>query len=583
MSVKTKSPFQISSPSRRWPILTLLAFLVFMLGLAIAPLAFADDGDGGDKAQRNKRRPSLENKDKKKDKKHGKKAQREKKRKDKEHGKHDDDDDTDAGDDIQPPPTTQPSHAGRFTTYEGSKTCNVCHLGRAYEVHESVHYQWKGATPDVVNMTEGGKLGSINDFCTYPDTSFAFKMNNADGAQVVTGCVKCHAGLGEIPSPDPTPSQLENIDCLVCHSDSYKRKLTETADGQFRLVPDAASMTVSLEEAITDITKPSKGVCLSCHANAGGGNGLKQGDLEMSLADPPRTLDVHMASPQNGGAGLDCVDCHATQAHKIAGRGDVRPTDLDVAVNCTSCHRASPHDNSELNRHTARVDCTTCHIPSIARGVPTDVLRDFTESELDANKRTWEPAIIRETNVIPQYKFYNGTSYFYKFGDPIDSPETHVISEPIGDISDPAAKIHPVKFHAGVMAYDLEQLRLIPVSAQVLWSTGDVDAAIRQGASSVGWSLDSEYDYVHTERYMPVFHEVAPKEDALSCNECHEGNRLDFNALGYTPKAQRNGSPLCTSCHEDESDEWSASEFFTGVHKQHVNEKNISCSECHNF
>lgn len=555
--MKTKRLFKLHWEPSEWPLLALLGLLVVSLGFAFAPSTFADDDD--DDEYRYSRYSSSED---------------------------DDDDNDDEGDVVQPPPpppTSQPSHAGRFIAYEGSKTCNMCHLDRAYEVHGSAHYQWKGATPDVVNMTEGGKLGSINDFCTYPDTSFAFKMTNADGAQVVTGCVRCHTGLGEMPSPDPTPSQLQNIDCLVCHSDSYKRKLTETADGQFRLVPDPAAMSAGLEQAITDIKLPSKGVCLSCHANAGGGNGLKQGDLEMALVDPPRTLDVHMASQQNGGAGLNCVDCHTTHAHRIAGRGDIRQTDLDVAVNCTSCHQAAPHDNRDLNRHTARVDCTTCHIPSIARGVPTDVLRDFTESELDVAKRTWEPVIVRQTNVIPQYKFSNGTSYFYKFGDPIDSPESHVISEPVGDISDPAAKIYPVKFHAGVMAYDLEQLRLIPVSARVLWSTGDVDAAIRQGAASVGWSLEGEYDYVNTERYMPVFHEVAPKEQALSCNECHEGKRMDFNALGYTPKAQRNGRPLCSSCHEDESDEWSASEFFRGVHRQHVNEERIRCSECHNF
>ena len=84
-----------------------------------------------------------------------------------------------------------------LTTYEGSRTCSTteCHVGKAAEVHGSVHYQWQGPTPGVPNLAGqiAGKWGSINDFCTYPNFNFLFQMTNLAGATVVTGCGSCHA------------------------------------------------------------------------------------------------------------------------------------------------------------------------------------------------------------------------------------------------------------------------------------------------------------------------------------------------------------------------------------------------------
>ena len=59
-------------------------------------------------------------------------------------------------------------------------------------------------------------------------------------------------------------------------------------------------------------------------------------------------------------------------------------------------------------------------------------------------------------------------------------------------------------------------------------------------------------------------------------------DRLDFAALGYTPKATYNGKPLCASCHEDESNEW-PEEYFKKVHAKHVTDKKLDCSKCHIF
>ena len=480
------------------------------------------------------------------------------------------------------------SHYGRFTTYEGSKTCRTCHPQETADVHGSLHYQWKGSTPYVDNMTVGGKLGAINDFCTYADISWISQLTNLAGAKVDGGCAQCHVGLGQKPLAEATDAQLNNIDCLVCHSEKYKRKVS-LVGSSLAFVPAPEKMSVSLIEGITDITLPTRGACLNCHAYAGGGNNNKRGDLEEAHRNPTSaSFDVHMAPQSAGGAGLQCTDCHAVQNHHIAGRGvDLRATDLDVEVSCEKCHTTAPHDSSRLNSHTKRVDCTVCHIPHFAKGNSTDMVRDYSQAAvLDPVKQLYEPHIDREANVVPEYWFFNGMSYIYEFLTPA-VPNTFgyvTMAAPLGAVTDTGAKIEAFKHHRGVQAYDLDTQALLPVKAGILFQTGDVDRAIRQGAADVGLPLAKGYGFVDTERYMGLFHEVAPSSEALQCNACHNGGtRMDFDALGYTPKTTRNGKKLCASCHGDESGEWSASELFNKVHEKHVTDKKINCIECHIF
>lgn len=480
------------------------------------------------------------------------------------------------------------SHAGFYNTYEGSKTCNRCHPKQAHQFHSSQHYQWNGPAPYAVNLERGGKLGTINDFCTFADINFIGQMTNLDGKVVDGGCGTCHVGLGEKPASATTTAQLENIDCLICHSDTYKRKV-EKVDGKFRFVPAPGKMQVSLIKAITNIQRtPSKGACLGCHAYAGGGCNNKRGDIDAAHRDPPKRFEIHMASRANGGAGLNCVSCHKTEGHRIAGRGtDLQATDLDVPVRCTNCHDDQPHKKYELDKHTARVDCTVCHIPAFARITSTDMVRDFSKpAEVFEKKRLFEPHISRQANVVPEYRFFNGTSRFYKFATPAipGASGRVVMSEPVGDITDPTAKLFAFKHHLAVQARDRDTNYLIPLKMGILFQTGDIDAAIRKGASVMGWPLANGYDFVATERYMGIFHEVAPKEDALRCEACHsKDGRIEFTALGYTPRTEQQGKPLCASCHTDKLAIGGSSKFFMNVHKVHVEIKRIDCSKCHTF
>ncbi len=196
-----------------------------------------------------------------------------------------------------------------------------------------------------------------------------------------------------------------------------------------------------------------------------------------------------------------------------------------------------------------------------------------------------EPHHAKGTDVVPEYKFFNGLSYFYQFGDPVLPEENGrvVMSAPEGNITDQGAKIHAFKRHLAYQPVEPKNGRLLPLKIGKFFETGIIDGAVALGAAAVGWEYKG-HDFARTERYMGIFHEVAPKEQALACNDCHNGGtRLDFAALGYTPKEKYNGKALCTSCHEDESDEWSPSEFFAGVHAQHVDDEGFDCIKCHNF
>jgi hypothetical protein len=445
-------------------------------------------------------------------------------------------------------------HQGETFVYENGSSCATCHAGEAQDAYHSNHYQW------------AGKLGSINDFCGYPDINWISKMTNLLGEQVDGGCSTCHAGMGAKPGA----AGVENVDCLMCHSKDYKRSV-QSVNGSLRFVPTPGKVTVRT---------PGREECLRCHIGAGGGPNNKRGDLEPAHIDPPSAdFDVHMASQAKGGAGLVCIDCHVTQDHKIGGRGaDLRIDEGGPMKRCADCHGGAPHTDGDLNRHTQRVACESCHIPAFARIQSTDMFRDFRASEVDHLKNLYEPALTRQANVTPVYAFWNGSTIFYNYGSPANNGT--VLASPKGGVTDAIAKLFPFKLHHAMQAHDPATGQLIPLKMGILFQTGDTDRAIRQGAADAGLSLSQGYDFVETSRYMGIFHEVAPADQALSCSACHDANppRVDFTALGYTPNSTRNGKPLCASCHGSKT----LNDFYK-LHDKHVGDKNIACSECHSF
>lgn len=275
-------------------------------------------------------------------------------------------------------------------------------------------------------------------------------------------------------------------------------------------------------------------------------------------------------------SGLTCVDCHlANEDHQIAGRGvDLRVDEGVSMAPCTDCHNpTSDHEERERD-HLARVACQSCHIPYYARSISTDMLRDFQAAELTP-KGLYEPAITRQSDVTPKYAFWNGESGFYNFRDPASPGQ--VLAWPLGDIDD--GKLYPFKLHHAVQPQDPLTGAILPVKAGILFQTGNLDLAIRVGAQDAGFDLSQGYTYIDTQRWMGIFHEMPPANQALECGQCHEDtNRMDFDSLGYAPRDSRNGSPLCISCHEPEEPR-----TFYELHEKHVDDKEIPCVECHTF
>lgn len=478
-------------------------------------------------------------------------------------------------------------HAG-LTTYDGAATCLPCHQQQALDQHASVHFQWRGETPYVVNAGDEGKITGVNDFCGHPlVNAWLGKMVNIDGVTVDGGCATCHMGTGIKPGADATDEQLASIDCLICHSDTYRRTVA-LVDGIYRMVPAPEKMSVTLEDALANLGSPSKAACVACHAYGGGGPNNKRGDIEPILANPPTPeVDVHMSPVEAGGQGFDCVDCHVYQDHRVPGRGsDLMPTDVDLVPACADCHTTTPHSLASINQHTARVNCTVCHIQTFARHKSTDMYRDFTESEVDEIKRLYEPKITRESNVIPEYRFFNGYSTFYLLGAPAQVGESGkvLMAGPLGSVQDAGAKISPFKHHQALQPYDLSTGAIIPLNMGIVFQTGDMPKAILSGAQKLGWALPLGYDFIPTERYMQINHTVTPAKNALTCNDCHyQGTRMDFDLLGYTPKTEVDGKPLCTSCHGAKNAGKNRGNDFYKVHNIHVTAKSLDCSACHNF
>jgi hypothetical protein len=214
------------------------------------------------------------------------------------------------------------------------------------------------------------------------------------------------------------------------------------------------------------------------------------------------------------------------------------------------------------------------------------MLRDWSQAgDLAPDSGLFEPHMSKQANVVPEYRFFNGLSHFYKFGVTAVTGENGKIlmSGPDGNIQDPTAKIYAFKHHLGKQPIDPLTDVLLPLKIGKFFESGDLATAVQLGVTGVGWPFNG-YEFADTERYLGLFHEVAPKDNALSCNSCHfGGTRLDFKALGYTPNTTYNGKPLCASCHSDESDEWSGSEYFTKLHEKHVTDKKLDCSRCHAF
>jgi hypothetical protein len=437
--------------------------------------------------------------------------------------------------------TEQPksSHATYFEHYEGTKTCLQCHQKEAETFLTSQHYQWKGNAPNIVNAhgRKLGKMNTVNDFCTNPKANWIGITYNSRKEVISKGCSACHAGFGKLPGDEPTTTELENIDCLMCHASGYRRDLYPDGKGGFEWKPILWQNPAGLDSVAKRISLPTRIMCLRCHSASGGGANYKRGDLEYKLADPEPDYDVHMAT---SGKNMQCVTCHAGEDHRVRGRGvDLSGTDMaskPLSCDTSGCHTSAPHKAEVLNRHTARVNCTVCHIPDFARTDPTDMYRDWSKAVYNAEADKYTASITLEKDVKPVYGWFNGNTREQLLGEPVERLADGSVGMmiPQGSRQDPKSRIYAYKLHRGKMPMLDGKNWIIPIVVEHVFPTGDIDAAVKEAAKETYGVANARYSWVDTSRYMGIYHGVEPASKALQCLDCHApAGRMDWKALGY--------------------------------------------------
>jgi len=449
----------------------------------------------------------------------------------------------------------------QFTKPEDvTRACLTCHTEAAAQFHKTIHWTWIDPKSDPAQrMGKGGLV--TNNFC------ISILSNEAR-------CTSCHAGYGwkdqDFDFTDPA-----KVDCLVCHdkTGTYKKFPTKAGYPVSEPTPFGPKKTVFLppDYAVIaqNIGRPDRNNCGSCHFYGGGGDGVKHGDLDSSLAAPSKKLDVHMGVD---GQNFTCARCHTTTVHDIAGRIYSNPAakerksllenDLAPKITCESCHSATPHKaGHKANDHTDKVACQSCHIPEFAREKPTKMYWDwstagkkkdgkpFTEDgpygkdAYDSKKGNFR----WEMSVIPEYHWFNGSMTTVRATDKVDDSAEVRLSWPVGSMADPASRIMPFKVHRGMTPIDTKnKTMVIPhlfgKDDAAFWKSYDWGRAIESGMATAGLEYSGEFGFTATAWAYQTTHMVAPKDNVVDCGQCHAKQGRLANLAGFYMPG-RDGAP----------------------------------------
>jgi octaheme c-type cytochrome (tetrathionate reductase family) len=404
-----------------------------------------------------------------------------------------------------------------------TEACIGCHTERHKEVMASNHWNWERE-----EYVEGrgiiyvGKKNAINNFCI-----------GVEGNE--QSCAKCHVGFGMTDQlnafTDPT-----NIDCLVCHDQTE----TYTKASEKGGAPD---LTIDFNKIAQNVGTPKRSNCGVCHFFGGGGNNVKHGDLEKSMFDPSKEVDVHMGID---GVNMNCVSCHTSENHLMLGRVYSLSSMNRNRSTCEQCHGNNPHEDGILNEHTIKVACQSCHIPRYAKVNATKTHWDWStagklkngepyeEDDADGNhtylsiKGTFEWG----KNLKPEYIWFNGTADHYLLGDIVnDTTKPLKINNLKGSYNDKDSKIIPVKIHRAVQPYDpINKILIQPklfsdkYGEGALWKDFDWKRASEVGMEDVNLPFSGQYTFINTEMTWPINHMVSTKEKTVDCIECHTRN-----------------------------------------------------------
>lgn len=449
---------------------------------------------------------------------------------------------------------------------EVTKACLECHTEAAKQLHKTKHWKWDYINPDTKQHL--GKNNVINNFCTSVPSNYSF-------------CTACHIGYGWKDDTFDFTAE-ENVDCVVCHDTTgkykklpglsghpnYKTKEWPPHSGNFRPPTD-------LKTVAQNVGKTSRKTCGACHFRGGGGDAVKHGDLDSSLEEPAKYLDVHMDAK---GLDFTCAKCHTTDSHEVAG-SRYQPTAMDAngplirgsieernPATCAACHGSEPHPLSKarLNEHTDKLACQTCHIPAYARGDKQSKMTwDWsTAGKLDEKGQrikvygsqgkveydSKKGDFTYERYVIPEYQWFNGNVKWTLRDDKVTGDEVVKINEYMGSADDGKSRIWPIRVFRGKQMFDVDNQSLVVTNLAgdpktAFWKNYDMKKAVESGMKYVGAEFSGNLGYVATEMSWPITHMVAPKEDALECDQCHRENGRLAGVDGiYMPAT--NSTPL---------------------------------------
>lgn len=439
---------------------------------------------------------------------------------------------------------------------EVTKACLSCHTEASKQIHKTLHWNWKFTHPDTGQ--ELGKKKIVNSFCGSIVTNYA-------------RCTSCHIGYGWKDNNFDFASE-ENVDCLACHDTTNTYRKFPTGAGHPTYVdkpfpPKKGKIwkAPDLSHVAQNVGKPGRHNCGHCHFLGGGGDGVKHGDLDSSMYNPTKELDVHMGVD---GLNFVCVECHTTEGHDLKGSRyttvakdthgiDIPGRDDQSRATCESCHGMKPHAetiNNKINDHTDKVACQTCHIPFYARGgVPSKTWWDWsTAGKMDADgkhiKKKDENGYVTYVtkkgnfqwgeNLIPEYEWLSGEIRYQELDEKLDPTAIVAINTFEGSYDDPDARIWPFKIMRGKQPYDsgnntLVMTHLFGKDSEAYWKSFDWNRAIKAAMDAGGAAYSGEYGFIETTYHWPLSHMVAPKAEALSCDSCHSRNGRLANLSGF--------------------------------------------------
>ena len=445
------------------------------------------------------------------------------------------------------------------TSYEGTKTCLKCHEDIGDDVLKTGHWNWQGVATNIEGY-EGephGKNDLVNNFC------IAVPSNEGR-------CSQCHIGYGYADKTYDF-TNAENIDCLICHDQTGTYKKSKTAAGN----PDPSVDLLAVAKSVgKNEGSPQRANCIGCHANAGGGDNVKHGDLSTALLNTTRQFDVHMGTD---GGNFTCVACHDVKrthggeplTHGIGGM-PFHSVDEGSMKQCSDCHGASVdvHAGKDVDRlfvaqngdpRHQRLTCQVCHIPAIARQIATKTAWDWSTAGQDIDPVPVDPisgrptydkkkgSFVWELNVRPVLRVHNGkwNKLLVNVNDQYTTTPV-MIAGPAADPKDQTAMIYPFKRIVGKQVADTNnKTMLVPHlfglagGDHPYWTEYNWDLALEDGAAYTGqtYSGGGAFEFVDTEMLLSVNHEIPPGTMSLGvgekCTDCHSDGLIDWPSLGW--------------------------------------------------